>query len=121
MQKEGIYIPGCTVGVGYSFKGLKVDFAGIYKRKLAKILTPTENIFNTKIETIAFSPKDFEINKQIETENFINRTQFVQDSYFLYTKCNIIKKNFVTELNKFIFIYGSVSYIGKKSLMNRQK
>ena len=62
LQKQDIYIPDYTVGVGYSFRGLKVDFPGINKQKLAKILTATENIFNTKIGTIAFSPTDFEIN-----------------------------------------------------------
>ena len=61
LQKEDIYIPEYTAGVHYSFKGiaLKAYFPGITKRKLAKILTPTENIFKTKIETSKLKLKIF--------------------------------------------------------------
>ena len=53
--------------------GLKVDFLGITKSKLYKLLQPTENIFNTGTEITSFSPKDFEINEQLEVENFIKK------------------------------------------------
>ena len=66
-----------------------------------------------------FSPKDFEINEQLEVENFIKKTQFIQGSYFLYDKGNVIKRSFITELNKFLSIYGSVSYFGQKKPINQ--
>ena len=66
-----------------------------------------------------FSPKDFEINEQLEVENFIKKTQFIQGSYFLYAKGNVIKRSFITELNKFLSIYGSVSYFGQKKTINQ--
>ena len=66
-----------------------------------------------------FSPKDFEINEQLEVENFIKKTQFIQGSYFLYDKGNVIKRSFITELNKFLSIYGSVSYFGQKKTINQ--
>ena len=52
-----------------------------------------------------FSSKDFEINEPLEVENFIKKTQSVQGSYFLYDKSNVIKRSFITEINKFLSIY----------------
>ena len=46
--------------------GRKVNFPGITKSKLYKLLQPTENIFNTGTEITSFSLKDFEINEQLE-------------------------------------------------------
>ena len=40
----------------------------------------------------------------IPTKNFINKT------HFLYDKSNLIKKNFVTAINKQLSLYGSFSY-----------
>ena len=39
---------------------------------------------------------------------------FVNESNFLYDKSNLIKQTFVTEINKLLFIYGSISYFDKK-------
>ena len=33
---------------------------------------------------------------------------------FLYDKSNLIKQTFVTEINKLLSVYGSVSYFDKK-------
>ena len=38
---------------------------------------------------------------------------FVNESYFLYDKSNLIKQIFVTEINNLLSIYGSVSYFNK--------
>ena len=40
---------------------------------------------------------------------------FIDESFFLYDKCNLIKKSFITELNKLIPIYGFISYFEKKT------
>ena len=84
-------MPGYVVGQGFRIDGLKISFHGVNKPRISELLTPTPNIFNTGTETVSFSPKDFELNKKIETENFIKSTQFIQDGYFLYDKSNIIK------------------------------
>ena len=39
----------------------------------------------------------------------------MNESYFLYNKSNMIEQTFVTEINKLIPVYGSISYFGKKS------
>ena len=39
---------------------------------------------------------------------------FMNESYFLYDKSNFIKETFITEINKKILIYRSISYFGKK-------
>ena len=63
--------------------GLKVNFPSITKSTLDKLLQPTEKIFNSGTEVTPFSPKDFEINEQLEVRNFIKK-QFIRGSYFLY-------------------------------------
>ena len=42
-------------------------------------------------------------------------TNFVNESYFLYDESNLIKETYITELNKKILIYGSISYFNKKT------
>ena len=41
-------------------------------------------------------------------------SDFIEESYFLYDKSNLIIESFLTEINKLISIYGSISYFGKK-------
>ena len=51
--------------------------------------------------------------KAIPTTNFIN------ESYLLYDKSNLIKNTFVTTINKQLSLYGSFSYFsGKTSVSN---
>ena len=88
----------------------------ILTKKISEFLTSTKDIFNTGEEIFPFSPDDFKLNEPIELENILEKTQFIQDSYFLYDKNNLIKKSFITELNKFISIYGSISYFGNKKI-----
>ena len=38
----------------------------------------------------------------------------MQDSYFIYDYINFVKELFITGLNKFISIYGSVIYFDEK-------
>lgn len=44
----------------------------------------------------------------------IDRTNIVQDRFFLLGHSNFVNSSFVTELNKFFLIYNAVSYFGKK-------
>lgn len=52
-------------------------------------------------------------------ENYIKKTKgvsFVTESYFLYDRSNLIEPTFITEINKLISIYGSISFFRKRSL-----
>ena len=51
-------------------------------------------------------------------ENYIKKLKisFVTESYFLYDRSNLIEPTFITEINKLISIYGSVSFFDKRSL-----
>ena len=40
----------------------------------------------------------------------------MNESYFLYDKSNMIEQTFITEINKLISVYGSISYFDKKSI-----
>ena len=50
-------------------------------------------------------------------ENYIKKltVSFVKESYFLYDKSNMVEQTFITEINKLISVYNSISYFGKKS------
>ena len=47
----------------------------------------------------------------------IDRTNIVQDRFFLLGHSNFVNSSFVTELNKFFLIYNAVSYFGKKKMI----
>ena len=84
LQKEDIYIPDYIVDDDpFQIDGLKISFPGITKKKLAENLTPTEDIFNKHTEIFPFSPENIEVNEQIEIENFIKKTQFIQELFFI--------------------------------------
>ena len=40
---------------------------------------------------------------------------YINESYFLHDKSDLIKETFITALNKKVSIYGSVSYFNKKT------
>lgn len=40
----------------------------------------------------------------------------MNESYFLYDKSNMIEETFITEINKLIFVYDSISYCDKNSI-----
>ena len=41
---------------------------------------------------------------------------FVNESYFLYDKSNVIEQTFITEINKLTTVYGSISYFNEKGV-----
>ena len=48
-------------------------------------------------------------------------SDFTEETYFLYNKSNLIKESFITEVNKLISIYGSISNFGNKKSMKLPK
>ena len=55
---------------------------------------------------------------ELEVKNnyfpILNRLDLIQDKYFIYDHSNFAKKSFITELNKSISIYSSITYFNEK-------
>ena len=87
--------------------GLINDFANGCTEQVDNTFT-NEKIFNQTL--LEQKIKEF---KAIPTKEFIN------ESFFLYDKSNVIKRTFITALNKELSLYGSISYFsGKKAAKN---
>ena len=95
LQKEDIYMPDYVVKKPFDDQrnfliyGLKVNFPGITKSKLYRLLQPTENIFDTGTEITSISPKDFKINEQLEVENFIIKHNIFRAAIFCIIKITL--------------------------------
>ena len=105
--------------VGYTVDGFKFSFPKA-KTSISDILiNPTKNLLNIEngldealnsfSSELFFPPKE-NIEDEIPEYNNFPRKDFVNESYFLYDKTNLIKKTFVTAINKTLSIYGSISY-----------
>ena len=72
------------------------------------------NLFNSK--DIFNIPQENLVKRAIE--NYIKKLtiSFVNESYFLYDKSNMIEETFITEINKLISVYDSISYCDKNSI-----
>ena len=72
------------------------------------------NLFNSK--DIFNIPQENLVKRAIE--NYIKKLtiRFVNESYFLYDKSNMIEETFITEINKLISVYDSISYCDKNSI-----
>ena len=72
------------------------------------------NLFNSK--DIFNTPQENLVKRAIE--NYIKKltVSFVNESYFLYDKSNMIEETFITEINKLISVYDSISYCDKNSI-----
>ena len=44
----------------------------------------------------------------------LGRTKVIEDGYFLSGHTNLVKKSFITELNKFLSLAGAISYFGEE-------
>ena len=51
----------------------------------------------------------------------LERKNILLDSYFLYDRGNFVKTSFISELHKFISIYGQLSYFAKKKKKKKHK
>ena len=71
----------------------------------------------TPEKTNLFSKNIFKLPKETPVKTAIyNYIKKAIKSYFLYGKSNLIKQTFVTEVNKLLSIYGSISYFDKKGI-----
>ena len=119
MKESDFYVPQRGPHKWYYFlKGLKLQ--DIFSSNLKGLFESTINILNAPepklllnfLKTILSTDKEKELNKiyfSIGNISTISRYNF-----FLYDKSNFIEKTFITELNKRVTLYGSISYFCKK-------
>ena len=107
---------GYTVGMGNHVTFLKFSFPN--SGHLQNLVSPMDNLFNkTATEVMAAANKEiFKLPQELliktAIENYIKKltVSFVFESYFLYDKNSGIEPTLITEINKLISVYGSVSY-----------
>ena len=63
----------------------------------------------------SFYPTQQQIEENIKNYNNVPVKYFINESYFLYDKSDLIKETYITALNKKVLIYGSASYFDKKT------
>ena len=96
--------------------------------ELKTILDPKDNLINVEsgIEEInlpdeekILTKTEREIANKLSEYRAIPTKNFINESYFLYDKSNLIKKTYITAFNKHIALYGSFSYfLGKTAVKN---
>ena len=90
---------------------------------LTNILDPSPNLINTETNTeqidntltLELFANKKNIEDKISEYNAILTKNFINESFFLYDKSNLIKKTFVTAINKQLLLYGSFSYFSGKT------
>ena len=81
-------------------------------RYLINTESGTEDIENTLADETFYLIK--KIKEKIEEYKAIPTKKFINESYFLYDKSNLIKQTFITTINKQLSLYGSFSYFSGK-------
>ena len=103
--------------IGFTVHGFSFKFKNL-PNSLSSILNPSDNLINIESNTEQaennwteelFSKKKKDIEEKIAEYEIIPTTNFINESYFLYDKSNLIKKTFVTAINKQLSLYGSFS------------
>ena len=107
-------------------KSFTADFWFTFKNaanNLSIILNPSndlinvesglEEVENTLIDELFYTVK--KIKEKIEEYKAIPIKHFINESYFLYDKSNLIKKTFITAINKQLSLYDFFSYFFGKN------
>ena len=91
---------------------------------LKSFFLPSANLINTEPVTeevitvqtqYSFYPEQESIEEIIKKYKDVPTFYFINESYFLYNKSDLIKETFITALQKKKKIYGSISYFNKKT------
>ena len=109
--------------LGPTVSGSKFEFLNT-SRRLEVALEPTTNLLNLEkpeykdshfLDKNDFYNNQKEITELIAEYNKLPGKYFVNESYFLYAKSNLIKNTYITALNKTISTCGSFSYFKTKT------
>ena len=83
-------------------------------------LLPTNDILNISSKTVDITKDVLATDEELEIKkNFpiVKRENLLQDIYLLYNQINFVEKSFITELNIFLSIYGSLTCFDKKMII----
>ena len=90
------------------------------KEPIKSLITPSSiNKVSGTEEGPVPSKESFNLQEKpirVAIENYKNKlsVNYINESYFLYDKSDLIKETYITELNRKVLIYGSISYFNKK-------
>ena len=91
---------------------------------LKTFFQPSQNLLNIEsgteeISTVStqysFYPVQQQIEEKIKEYNSVPLRNFVNESYFLYDKSDLIKETYITVFKKGLSIYGSITFLIKKT------
>ena len=109
--------------LGLSVRGFSFTFPDL-SGSLKTLFEPSQDLLNKETGTeeissvstqYSFFPEQKPIEDAIKKLNEVSVKYFINESYFLYDKSDLIKETFVTSIQKKISIYGSISYFSTKT------
>ena len=109
--------------IGYTVHGFTFAFPKM-KTSISDIINPKNDLINVEngleevvngLSTEIFFPLKKNIEDKIAEYNAVPVKTFINEGYFLYNKSFLIKKTFVTAINKTLSIYGSFSHFSGKT------
>ena len=105
------YLPKCKEQTNsWSVQDIKLEFDESIPKKFSIILLQTKDIPNKINETVDFTKENLITDEEIAISKnhfpMLERKNILLDSYFLYDRGNFVKTSFISELHKFISIYG---------------
>ena len=108
---------GVTVrGFTFSFSNLENLLRNLIEQSqgLIKKETGTEQT-SSVLARVHFFPEQKAIEGGIKNSKNVPVVYYINESYFLYNKSELIKETFITVLNKKLLVYSSISYCNKKN------
>ena len=109
--------------IGLTVRGFEFTFPKL-ENSLKNLMEPSPALIhkNTGIEETSsvptracFFPEQKAIEDAIKNYKNVPVVHYINKGYFLYDNSELIKKTFMTALNKKILIYSSISYFDKKT------
>ena len=109
--------------IGISVRGFTFTFPNL-SDSLKNLIEPSQDLINNDRNTKqtssaptqnSFFPEQKVIEDSIKTYKNMPIKYYINESYFLYDKNDLLKETFITALNQKISIYDSISYFNKKN------